>query len=406
MSESGSGSNGQDALASLRERMIEHAHFLRGRGGAPMELREQDFARLFIERFRFDRAVFRDCAFSFSSFANTSFIEAKLDNTSFAHCNMTGCDFSKAEMRGIGITHSNMASSRLRQTLGAEEYATFGADGVYTVRLQRGPQRPVVSDFSRSNFAGADLTEARLKGARLTEVNLAGANLGKADLEGVDLSGANLVGANFTGANIKGARFEGAIFGLDDKTRAVFAGNRDFEAFARAQEGVLEALRQHEAWAISNGMEGAKAYFRGETIRGVDFRYRTLAAIDFANAHLKGCLLTEAVLAASDFTGARLSYCALDRIDGRGVRFDRARFEFSTLVGADFGDLRLRHRDRTIPATFRGARFDHCDLRGARLSPHQAASAKFVECLRDADPDAETAGPADGAGGDGSITKS
>jgi uncharacterized protein YjbI with pentapeptide repeats len=226
------------------------------------------------------------------------------------------------------------------------------------------------------------MTGAKLRGGIFRDANLQGAVMAQADLEGADMSGANLMGADFTGANVKELKLEGAAFSLDDSTRAIFAGNKDFEIFANNQQAVQDALKDHEAWALSGGMTGAKADFRGQSIKGGDFRYRTLAAMDFSDTTLRACLFNEAVLAAANFSGARISYCNFDQVDARGIKLSDADIKFSSFVDADFSALSIQGRAQGVAANLFGTLFTSCNVTRAKITAEHLREARFVSCKR------------------------
>ena len=384
MSEGKAAGNG-GKIEEFRKQVIAHANFLRGRGGEKMHLRATELTRVVIENFSFSDATISGCSFTFSSFARSNFSGAKLSNSRFAHCNLTNCEFVKTEMRALSIQHSNLAESKMASVRGAEAFFTFNDQGEYSVDFKSGGGKSFSTNFSNSNFTGADLSNAILPGGKFSGANMEGANFNGADLSGADFTDANLVGISLEGAKLENVKFDGAVFSLDDKSRKALAGLAAFQAFAKGQDHIQSILKNHEAWALSTGNEGIKAQFASKVIKGADFRYRTLSAIDFSDTEIRASLFTEAVIAASNFSKARASYCNFNNIDGRGIRFDGATFDFCSFVDADFSPLIIkRNAGAAIASNFRGTVFTNCDLTRAKLTPELLRQAKFVNCRRDA----------------------
>ncbi len=371
-------------IQQFREQLIAHANYLMGRGGAPFYMRDIELTRVIVEKFRFERGEFASCSFSFSSFAGANFVGAKLSSTVFAHCNLSGCDFNKADMRAVSIVHSNMSEAKMAGARGAEAFFNFSADGDYSISFKNGASQAYSTDFSNSNFTGADLTGANMPGAKFANANLEGVNLSNANLSGADMSGVNLTGARFEGAVLANVKLDGATFSMDDETRKVLAGNPAFEEFVKGQEKIKDVLRDHEAWVWSKSASGIKANFAKANLKGGDFRYRTLAALNFNAAELRACLFNEAVLAVSDFSNTRASYCNFANADLRGIRFAGASFEFCSFAGADFLPLAVKGHADGVASNFDGAVFTNCDLTDAKLTPALLQKAKFINCTREA----------------------
>ena len=372
-----------DGIQLFKDKIIAHANHLRGRGGEKLRLESVKLTRIIIENFLFTDATIISTEFSFSSFAGSKFTGAQLRNSLFSHCNMSGCDFSNADMQALSIIHSNLTQSRMASARSAEAFFTFDPTGEYKIDFKTAQAKSMSTDFSNSNFSGADLSGAQLAGGKFTGANLAGAKLDGADITGADFSAANLVGISLEGAKIENATFSDAAFSLDDKTRQKLGNLPAFLAFAKGQDEIVEDLRNHELWALSDGKEGLKAIFKEKVLKGGDFRFRTLSAIDFSKSDLRACLFNDSVIAASDFSNTKASYCNFSEADARGIRLENARFSFCSFVDADFTPLSIKGVAAGLPSRFGGAVFTNCDLSRAKLTPELLKQAKFVNCKRD-----------------------
>ncbi len=296
---------------------------------------------------------------------------------------MSGCDFSNADMQALSIVHSNLAQSRMSQARSAEAFFTFDPSGEYKIDFKASQAKALSTDFSNSNFSGADLSGAQLAGGKFTGANLEGAKLDGADISGADFSAANLVGISLDGTKIDNVSFSDAVFSLDDTTRKKLGSLPAFAAFAKGQDEIVEDLRKHELWALSDGKEGTKAIFKEKSLKGGDFRFRTLSAIDFSKSELRACLFNDSVIAASDFSNSKASYCNFSEADARGIRFENASFSFCSFADTDFTPLSIRGVSAGLPSRFAGAIFTNCDLSRAKLTPELLKQAKFVNCKRD-----------------------
>ncbi len=368
-------------MLQLKIKLIDHIGFLKNKpGGRKLLLAEEKWTRIIIENFKFDQAEFASTVFSFSSFAGSSFNRAKLVSTKFNYCNLVNCDFSNAQMRGLSIANSNADHGRFSRAQAAESFIRFSVDGDYSFEFRKTKPETPIQDFSNSNFQGADLTGADLRNCKMQNVNLVDADLTNANLQGADLGGANLVGAKLTGTNLVGVNLSGASFSINLETQAALGHHPEFQNYIKKRESVTAALSAHETWVRSDGRAGSKVSFADQNLKGFDFRFRTLAAIQFLRSNISACLFTETVLAASSFQSAKVGYSNFVGVDARGASFEDAEFRFCTFEGANFADLMLEPNNNRLETAFKGAVFINCQFAGAVLPAKGHAAAQFIQC--------------------------
>jgi uncharacterized protein YjbI with pentapeptide repeats len=151
----------------------------------------------------------------------------------------------------------------------------------------------------------------------------------------------------------------------------------------------LTALIRRRARAVDLDFHGAD--LAGADLTGLGADRLNLTGADvrgakLADARLRDCRLDQALADDSDWSGATLRLCVLDRLHGAGARFDRARIEDSTAVGADLSRASLRGTHLTETSFARGvlieavlddAEGDGVEFRGADLGRATLAGARF-----------------------------
>lgn len=160
----------------LEPLLMAHQHWLAGRGGIRLELRDADLSQLNLRW-------------------------ADLRRVSFQGVNLSGSSLMKANLAGARLSRCRMVSCEL-----------VGAN-------------LMEADLSYSDLSHGDLYEAELSGCRALSTDFRWANLMRvraqgglfgwtmfyhSDLRRADFRDANLMGANFTGARMKDACFWGA----------------------------------------------------------------------------------------------------------------------------------------------------------------------------------------------------
>jgi len=119
-------------------------------------------------------------------------------------------------------------------------------------------------------------------------------------------------------------------------------------------------------------LEGAT--FDGATIEECSFDRSVVHNADFIGATLRRSSLAQAGLIISRWESAKV-----DKVSFQGSHVRNARLTGASFVDCDFRDADLR---RDEPGNW-AARFERCDLRGAKLEGHQFAEAVFVDCKLD-----------------------
>ena len=132
-----------------------------------------------------------------------------LSEADFSGCDLTGALFLKADLSGCNLTGCTLSKATFLECTGPGSRFAGG-------RLHKAAF-PNSTDFSRSDFRGADLAGANLRGVDLSGSDFRGAHLSGADLsggrwQGVRMSGSSAVGARFTHADLRGVDGRGADF--------------------------------------------------------------------------------------------------------------------------------------------------------------------------------------------------
>jgi len=323
----------QDEIERINRRLLDHAKWLRGKGGKRADLSFEDLSHLALQRVCLRQAVLLGAAFGHSDLSGADMTHAELFGADFEAADLSGADLTGADFRGANLHKAIMVGTILR-----------GADlRVDRVGLRTPQER---NDGGRGQTR---LTEARLDRAVLCEANLSGcdfsgADLQEADLTGADLSGACFMGADLSGAALNKARFDGTIIEVDrlDAAQRIQVG-KSVAALAEptfeviAEHRVRQLVHAHEAWIMSEGVKGARM-------------------------DLTLCRLESKALSGVDLSGARLRRCSLTGMDLTGTRLDMADLAYADLRGAVLEE-----------ASFAGT-----NLRRANLSRAQAAAASFV----------------------------
>jgi len=139
------------------------------------------------------------------------------------------------------------------------------------------------SDFAGAELAGADLSHAILFVGDFSRANLAGANLSRTQVVSANFTGAILVNANLSRAQVSTANFSGANL-----------------ANANLSEANLRHANFAEANLISADMSGAALAF-------ADLSGANLQSADLSNADLSDANLSRAELAATTLSNTRIA---------------------------------------------------------------------------------------------------
>ncbi len=260
------------------------------------------------------------------------------------------------------------------------------------------------------DLRGAILVRANLSGARLEKVRLEGASLGEAELSYASFSDCSLALADLTSARARDVRMYECD--LTDATMAVafarggrFArcrfvratmtesdlGEADFRGCtldgADLSASILESASFGECTLVDAWLEGGvKA--RGVRMDGCDcsllrgseggdfeeasFKKATLLGARFGNARMRGAIFNLANLQRADFSGALLVEASLMGCDLRAARFDGASLVKASLLRANL-----------MQARFEEANLRHADLRGANLYQAELWQAKLEDARLD-----------------------
>ncbi len=226
------------------------------------------------------------------------------------------------------------------------------------------------ANFTKSSFAGTDLSFADLFGANLESADCTGAVFHKADLRGARLHGAKLASANLEGADLR-------------------AGS--YNPFAREGAGRTDLSGATMNSAVFKNASLDRVFMVGSTCLRADFQGASMAEADLSDVDLSGANLSHAklkgaVLAGADLGGANFKGTSLTGADLRGALLERADFSEADVRDVAFdapkrpprGDLSKKivrhkmwvdsqgsHGERAVLAN---ADLSHRDLAGADLS--------------------------------------
>ena len=268
-----------------------------------------------------------------------------------------------------------------------------------TVAVPEGSQdAPLTREFVvRHVAAGESLAGADLRGLDLSHLNLSHALLAGACLDGADLTATKLNHAELTFASLKRARADGASF--DDVT----AENADFDglsaraaSFARAN---LASARMPNTTLIAACFDGAE--LSGALLTGANLEHASLRDVDSNKAELqlavlRGANATGANFRAADFTGADLTGAVLDRVNLtlaalthaklEGVsaieaRFEGARGDAVSFVGANLSRVRAGNGCAFPDADFRDSKGDGANWSEAALERSRFDGASLCRAL-------------------------
>lgn len=317
----------------INQRLIDHAKWLRGKGGVRADLSFEDLSNLSLKKVCLRQAVLVGANLGGCDLTDADMTHAELFGADLEAADLSGADLTGADFRGANLHRAILAGTILRG-------ADLRSDRV-SLSKKHGTQDP---DRGRTR-----LTEARLDRAVLCEANLSGcdfsgADMHEADLSGADLSQACFMGADLSGAALNRAKLDGAVIEVErlDSTQRVQVGPNvkklaepNFELVA--EHRVRQMVHAHEAWILSEGTKGARL-------------------------DLTQCRLESKALSGVDLSGARLRRCCLALMDLTGTRLDMADLAYADLRGAILEEASL----------------SGTNLRRANLSRTQAAAASFL----------------------------
>ncbi|MFF2890108.1 pentapeptide repeat-containing protein [Paenibacillus sp. NPDC057967] len=324
--------------------------------------------------------------------------EALIRNARFDNANLTRADLRKASVDDIHLPGATLVSAKLDEldlrTAQIDAKTNFAGASMQKVRL-------IGCSLSKVTFTRADLTEALLDNSDLTGADFSYANLTKAKLTGgvklysASLSNSTLTSADFTGAQLgaKEASFTmNKSLAPDLNSGAITSGVRTaFQNGGHTLSGsaTLEARIPNENWVIidvntiytitNNGSElivwvysdvHDAAVLAGAYMPNAVFTNANLYAVDMSgvnwygasakanNADLEDVNLSNANLGSMDFTQARMYGCTLSQ---------------AILIETIFNGAYLRPSVSKKPASLtfanmQGASFIQAHLQGAVLT--------------------------------------
>ena len=186
------------------------------------ELIEKGGEEVFADFSRADltHALMENSCLVFCEFNDAKLNHANCARTDFSHSQFHGADLSQSVLTSAVLEKANMEKAQLKR-----------ADLSNAEMARANAQN---ADFSQSKLIGAILEGAQLSGANLTKANLSKANLSSANLSGAVLhnadfkeailANADLTGADLAGANLMDANLESATLkdGKLDKAKFRF----------------------------------------------------------------------------------------------------------------------------------------------------------------------------------------
>jgi uncharacterized protein YjbI with pentapeptide repeats len=258
-------------------------------------------------------------------------------------------------LTAVDTTCAGMDPSLVLNTPGAVlSYRTFIATDAQCAQL---PNSSFVAayledvDFSRANFAGADLSDARL------QITAIGADFTGANLRGADFTGSDLSGAIFNSADITNSVMDdlvgGGLTGADFTNATVGCNQLSAGPLMTFSDVIFDDtcadrnINGHEVLTLSGSLLGAN-------VSGLSLEKIFLISRDFrlANVSLAQMASYGHLPRGLDFTGADLS--GSDLSDNA---MQQASFIGTTLVGANMSDMEIED-----------SYFDNADLSNADLS--------------------------------------
>lgn len=184
-------------------------------------------------------------------------------------------------------------------------------------------------DLRRANLQKADLRGAVLREASLGKANLREANLWRADLRDAELQNAYLQGTKMQLADFQDANLRGADLRYADLQEARMCG-ADLQETDLRKAYSLEANLYHAHLQRSN--------LQGADLRGVDLRGADLRGVDLQTACLQAANLQAANLEEADLQGGDLQAADLRNADLQKADLRRANLRAADLRGATLPD--------------------------------------------------------------------
>ena len=173
-----------------------------------------DFSKLTLNRANFSNSKGEYADFSGADLTEAIFTKANLPRSDFDGCQLAGADFREvqlldADFAGVKAKGINMARANITGLRSGEQSDFMEAN---FEQVQGSGSQWEDCIFTRSNFAGANLTEALFEGASLEETMFDRAILTNVSFEEANLSQAVLTNANFLRASFERANLTKADF--------------------------------------------------------------------------------------------------------------------------------------------------------------------------------------------------
>jgi hypothetical protein len=146
-----------------------------------------------------------------------------------------------------------------------------------------------------------------------------------------------------------------------------------------AAAALAKRLEAHREWLTSGGIQGERADFSGESLKGMDLAGAVLMDANFEKSNLDGADLRGANLAIANLRqatlrSANLQGANLQNADLSGATLHRADLRAAVLQNANLAQASLIH------ANLEGADLRQADLQGASLSGADLSEADLTGC--------------------------
>ena len=303
-------------------------------------------AGAYLARASWDQINLRGADLQGADLASANLFRSRLDQADLENARLSGAQMALCSLKGADLDGADL--SRAVLTAIRAEDASFQAARAIGANLSR-------AKLERANLAGVDLTDARLEMARLSEADLRMAKLEGANFSRADLSRANMQGLKLVDANFARTSFQGANLTMCD-LEGMHLPNANFA------DAILRG-------ALLTGSHMPNANFRGANLRAAG-----LAEIDWGGADLRGADLRQAAFhlgsSRSGLVGSTIA-CEGSRTGFYTDDFDEQDFKSpeeirkANLRGADLRGAKIEGVDFYL-VDLRGARLDRAHIPGLR----------------------------------------
>jgi uncharacterized protein YjbI with pentapeptide repeats len=361
------------------------------------DINQADLSQLRLTGANLQDASLRRVRIAGSRIHEVSLSRATLDQVVLRTVTGLGLDFDDATLRGVELREAQLADSTFRRT----RFRGVTARGL---DLRRG-------DFAGARFEdGTDLRNVVLlaaslvdaffaQGTRLWGADLRFSNLQGARLEGASLSEIHLDQTDLSGASLRGmrwihpggdtceegreyrGRFTPSAIELDDFIRAcpIFVDSADLSGAELHDLDLplgfgVRAMRLDDARVSTS--DWAQSVFVGGQGRRLQLEAVNLEDSDWGGAALEelemvGVNATRLALRAADLHGARFEATRLVDAAVTAANLAGSVWVGTTVAGADFSHSTLAGADLRGMCQTDGANFEHTNLTGAVVCPHQ-----------------------------------